>query len=76
MTIELSEKDLLILDAIGNAFVVFRVTGKMPEEFFKIPSSNEVERVVREVNRQVIEQIPELEELAKKMNVLPDSPID
>jgi hypothetical protein len=74
MTLELSEEDLLKTVAMINAFYVYRMTGKMPETFDKLPPIVDVERIARETNRQLIEQVPELEELAKQAGILPDSP--
>jgi len=70
MTVELSEKDILLLDAMLNAYFVYRIGGKMPEDFEKLPIKNDMERVVREVNRQLVEQIPSLEEMARDMGVI------
>jgi nitrogen regulatory protein PII-like uncharacterized protein len=70
MIVELSEKDILLLDAMLNAFYVIRIGGTVPEEFNKLHTREDMERVVREVNRQVVEQIPALEEIARNMGVI------
>lgn len=70
MTVELSEKDIMLLDAMLNAYFVFRIGGKMPEDFIKLPLNDDMERVVREVNKQVVEQIPSLAIIAHDLGVI------